>query len=72
MNDRTSPLRYRLEPDMSSFGGLQLLHGTNERQGFIFRLCSCVKGWKEKPTESATFSLKLKKFIKFAAFFLRT
>ena len=33
-------------PDMSSLGGLHLLHGINERQGFISRLCSCIKEWR--------------------------
>lgn len=33
-------------PDLSSLGGLHLLHGINGRQGFINHLCSFIKDWR--------------------------
>ena len=35
-------------PDLSSFGGLHLLHGVNLRQGFISRLASHIVEWRNK------------------------
>jgi hypothetical protein len=35
-------------PDMSSFGGLHLLHGVNLRQGFLARLASHIVEWRNK------------------------
>jgi transposase family protein len=35
-------------PDLSSFGGLHLLHGVNLRQGFLTRLASHIMEWRNK------------------------
>lgn len=35
-------------PDLSSFGGLQLLHGVNLHQGFLTRLASHIMEWRNK------------------------
>jgi len=35
-------------PDLSSFGGLQLLKGINHQQNFIHKLCTHIKEWRNK------------------------
>ena len=35
-------------PDLSSFGGLHLLHGVNLRQSFLMRLASHILEWRNK------------------------
>ena len=33
-------------PDLSSFGGLHLLNGVNQKQGFLHRICTHIKEWR--------------------------
>ena len=33
-------------PDLSSFGGLRLLNGVNQKQGFLHRICTHIKEWR--------------------------
>ena len=35
-------------PDLSSLGGLHLLHGVNLKQGFLSRLCSHIQEWRNE------------------------